>query len=259
MHSVSPAMHNAAFNATRMDAVYVPLAAADFPDFLSFADVMAIEGVSVTAPFKVDAFEHAAESDPVARRIQSANTLRRTRGRWTACNTDVAGFLAPLRPLMTLHGCRATILGAGGAARAAAEGLSSSGANVTIVARRRDAAARVAALTGASVPAWPPARASWDLVVNATPIGTAPALEDSPVPDTPLTGQLVYDLVYNPVETQLLKDARASGCQTLGGLDMLVAQAQQQFEWWTGTQPSERVLRDAALTALTSRQGERGR
>ena len=79
------------------------------------------------------------------------------------------------------------------------------------------------------------------------------------MPDTPLTGQLVYDLVYNPVETQLLKDARASGCQTLGGLDMLVAQAQQQFEWWTGTQPSERVLRDAALTALTSRQGERGR
>jgi 3-dehydroquinate dehydratase/shikimate dehydrogenase len=258
MHSVSPAMHNAAFRATGMDAIYLPLAAADFEDFLAFADAMALAGASVTAPFKVDAFDHAAESDPVARRIQSVNTLRRTAGRLTACNTDVAGFLAPLQAVAKLQGRRATILGAGGAARAVAEALHSAGAQVAIAARRREAAAQMAALTGASIAEWPPAADSWDVLVNATPIGTSPATADTPLPNGPLTGELVYDLVYNPPDTQLLKDARAAGCRTIGGLDMLVAQAQRQFEWWTGAKPSERVMRDAALAALASEAAGRG-
>jgi shikimate 5-dehydrogenase len=98
---------------------------------------------------------------------------------------------------------------------------------------------------------WPPAAGSWDVLVNTTPVGTAPAIDDTPLDASHLTGGgLVYDLVYNPPQTRLLADAAHAGCRTLGGLDMLVAQAQAQFEWWTGQRPADRVMRDAALARL---------
>ena len=250
-HSVSPAMHNAAFRAARVDAVYLPLAAADFEDFLTFADAINLAGASVTAPFKVQAFERADECDPVSRRIHSVNTLRRSGARWLGCNTDVAGFLAPLQTAMRLAGKRATVLGAGGAARSVAVALQSAGVRVTIAARRDDEARAVAALSGATVGTWPPSPGSWDALVNATPVGTSPDVEASPLPDGhPLDGRLVYDLVYNPAQTRLLREASRAGCETIGGLDMLVAQAQAQFEWWTDQKPADRVMRDAALSRL---------
>lgn len=250
-HSISPDMHNAAFQAARIDAVYLPLAASDFDDFLRFADAIGLQGASVTAPFKVDAFEAATECDPVSRRIRSANTLRRSKAGWAACNTDVAGFLEPLRRIGSVEGRRATILGAGGAARAVAEALSSAAAHVSIAARSLERARDTARLTESAVSPWPPPPGSWDVLVNATPVGTVPEITATPLPEGPFTGQLVYDLVYNPPDTQLLRDARAAGCQTLGGLDMLVAQASLQFEWWTGSRPPDRVMRDAAVAALT--------
>jgi 3-dehydroquinate dehydratase / shikimate dehydrogenase len=251
-HSVSPVMHNAAFRAAHLDAVYLPLAAADFDDFTAFADAARLAGVSVTAPFKVDAFERADECDPVSRRIQSVNTLRREGGKWLGFNTDVSGFLAPLKAMLK-PGMRATILGAGGAARSVSVALASAGVKVTIAARRLDQAQAVAALTGAATSAWPPDSSSWDLLVNATPVGTAPHREQSPLPDDYLFhgGGVVYDLVYNPPITKLLVAAERAGCKTIGGLDMLVAQAQAQFEWWTGGRPADRVMRDAAMARLT--------
>jgi shikimate dehydrogenase len=250
-HSVSPAMHNAAFRATHRDAVYLPLAAADFDDFLTFADAFELKGASVTAPFKVDAFERAYECDPVSRRIQAVNTLRRDGRKWLGCNTDVTGFLAPLESALAPRGARATVLGAGGAARSVAVALASAGMRATICARRADQAQSVAALTGAETAPWPPDPASWDLLVNATPVGTAPDSDATPLPGYPFQAdKLVYDLVYNPPLTRLLKDAALGGCRTLGGLDMLIAQAQAQFEWWTGQRPADRVMRDAALARL---------
>jgi 3-dehydroquinate dehydratase/shikimate dehydrogenase len=250
-HSVSPAMHNAAFRATHRDAVYLPLAAADFDDFLTFADAVELKGASVTAPFKVDAFERAYECDPVSRRIQAVNTLRSDGKKWLGCNTDVTGFLAPLESKMAQRGARATVLGAGGAARSVAVALASAGIRVTICARRLDQAQSVAALTGAETAPWPPDPASWDLLVNTTPVGTAPDSDATPLPGYLFQADaLVYDLVYNPPLTRLLKDAAIGGCRTLGGLDMLIAQAQAQFEWWTGQRPADRVMRDAALARL---------
>jgi 3-dehydroquinate dehydratase / shikimate dehydrogenase len=251
-HSVSPVMHNAAFKSAHFDAVYLPLAAADFDDFTTFAAAVGLSGASVTAPFKVNAFESADECDPVSRRIQAVNTLRREGGRWLGCNTDVTGFLTPLQAAAQLKGLRATILGAGGAARSVAMALVSAGSHVTIAARRTEQAQAVAALTGADVTAWPPAPDSWDLLINATPIGTAPNVDESPLPDDyafPANG-LVYDLVYNPQYTRLLALAERARCRTIGGLDMLVAQAQAQFEWWTGRRPPARVMRDAAAARL---------
>lgn len=255
-HSVSPAMHNAAFRAANMDAVYLPLAAADFDDFTTFAHEAGLNGVSVTAPFKVDAFELADECDPVSRRIQSVNTLRRDGAKWFGTNTDVTGFLAPLEGAMhTTRGVRATVMGAGGAARSVTVALASAGVRVSIAARRAEQAQAIAALTGAALSNWPPDPESWDLLVNATPVGTAPQLDESPLPANYLfhSGGTVYDLVYNPPQTKLLQDAARAGCRTIGGLDMLVAQAQAQFEWWTGGRPADRVMREAALRRLEER------
>jgi 3-dehydroquinate dehydratase/shikimate dehydrogenase len=251
-HSVSPAMHNAAFRAADVDAVYLPLAAADYDDFAAFAAAVDLAGVSVTAPFKVSAFERADECDAVSRRIQSVNTLRRTGSKWFGCNTDVTGFLAPLESVMQLRGARATVLGAGGAARSVTVALASAGAQVSIAARRIDQARAVAALTAAQVVEWPPDPSSWDLLVNSTPVGTSPGADRSPLPDDyQFPGSaLVYDLVYNPPQTRLLASAARAGCRTIGGLDMLVAQAQAQFEWWTGGRPADQVMRDAALARL---------
>ena len=250
-HSLSPAMHNAAFRATGIDGVYLPLAASTFDDFRAFADRMDIAGVSVTAPFKIQAFELASQCDAAGHQTHAINTLRREGGRWHGRNTDVDGFLAPLRGVVDLSSARVTVLGAGGAARAAALALASAGAAVTIAARRRPQARAVAELTGASVGDFPPLPGRWDVLVNATSVGTAPDVDESPLPaDHPLDGTLVYDLVYNPQTTRLLADAARAGCRTLGGLDMLVAQAQAQFEWWTGQRPADHVMRAAALARL---------
>jgi 3-dehydroquinate dehydratase/shikimate dehydrogenase len=255
LHSLSPAMHNAAFKATGRDAVYLPLAAADYDDFVTFAEALSLAGASVTAPFKLDACSRADECDSVSRRIGSVNTLRRVNGRWAARNTDIAGFLAPLEARLPLRGARATVLGAGGAARAVAEALTSAGASVAVAARRRERAEAVAQLTRTAVADWPPQPGSWDVLINATPLGTTPRVDESPLPDGPFTGQLVYDLAYNPRETLLLRQARRAGLDTIGGLEMLVAQAQLQFEWWTGIKPPARVMREAADTALAAPQG----
>jgi 3-dehydroquinate dehydratase/shikimate dehydrogenase len=253
-HSLSPAMHNAAFCADGTNAVYLPLAASDYSDFVSFADAIGVAGASVTAPFKIDAFQRADECDEVARRMRSANTLRHDGSRWRARNTDAEGFLSPLESAMgprPMRGARATVLGAGGAARTVVSALTSIGMQVTVSARRDAQAREVAAFAQATTGSWPPAPGSWDLLVNTTPVGTAPGLDDSPVPDDfSFDGHLVYDLVYNPPRTRLLGDAAQSGCRTLGGLEMLVAQAQAQFEWWTGQRPDADVMRAAALRRL---------
>jgi 3-dehydroquinate dehydratase/shikimate dehydrogenase len=242
-HSVSPAMHNAAFAAAGIDGVYVPCEAADFGDFLALADALPIVGASVTAPYK----DEAARA---ARQEGALNTLRRRPdGGWEGRNTDVEGFLAPLAA-EGLDGLRAAVVGAGGSARSIVAGLRSRGARVTIHARRPEAAAALAAALDAAAGGWPVPAGSWDLLVNTTPVGTYPDVDRSPVAAGALDGRLVYDLIYNPRPTRLLRDAAAAGCRTLDGLDMLVAQAVRQFAWWTGVTPDAEVLRAAAERRL---------
>jgi 3-dehydroquinate dehydratase / shikimate dehydrogenase len=249
-HSVSPALHNAAFRAADVDAVYVPLAAASVDDFLMFADAMGMKGASVTIPFKVGLFERADSTDEVSKRVGALNTLKRERSRWLGRNTDVSGFLAPLRSRIPLRGTRAAILGTGGAARGVAVALASEGAEVSVYGRNRGRADEVARLidgTGAMFPVPP---GSWDLLVNATPVGTYPDIGRSPFPPDGFDGRVVYDLVYNPALTRFLKDAAAAGCDTIGGLDMLVAQAEDQSEWWIGRRPPTGLMRQAAQACL---------
>jgi 3-dehydroquinate dehydratase / shikimate dehydrogenase len=265
-HSVSPAMHNAAFDETGEDAVYLPLEAESAADFRRFAAVLGLVGVSVTAPFK-HALAEGAECDEedAGTRLRVINTLKASARGWQARNTDVAGFLAPLDARgIGLEGRRASVVGSGGAARAVAFALVSRGARVTVHGRDRQKAAQVAAVAPGAVATDAPASAgSWDLLVNASPAGTWPDVDATPVPASALAGGgLVYDLVYNPAQTRLLGEAAAAGCAVIGGLDMLVAQAARQFEWWTGRPAPVDAMRAAAERRLEEdapahRTGER--
>jgi 3-dehydroquinate dehydratase/shikimate dehydrogenase len=250
-HSVSPSMHNAAFRALGLDAVYLPLPATSAADYVTFARAIGMSGASVTIPHKVALLDAVDDVDPVARRIGAINTIRVEDGRWVGRNTDAGGFLQPLRERVAIDGLRAAVVGAGGAARAVVVALASSGCRVRVHARQRAKAEPVAMLASAEVGEWPPEPGSWDLLINCTPIGMYPRVDDTPVPREHLTGPYVYDLVYNPTATRLLRDAASMGCQTIGGLEMLVAQAQEQFRWWTGRQAPGGVMRDAALMRLS--------
>lgn len=252
LHSFSPVMHNAAFQAAGIDAVYVPLTVHDFADFVSFADGMGIEGASVTIPFKLDALRAARSIDQLTQQVGAANTLRKKGDAWEATNTDVEGFLQPFgsawdRPL---DGARVSVLGAGGAARAVIVALASRGASVTVHARREEQAQMLAADFKVASGPYPPESGTWDILVNCTPLGGAARRSESPMPSDRLSGRLVYDLTYGPGEAPLLRDARAAGLAALDGLAMLVAQAERQFEWWTGQKPARGVMDAAARRRL---------
>ena len=248
-HSASPAMHNAAFAALGMDAVYVPLETGSAHEFFEMADALALAGASVTIPLKRVLLTAAVEADPMVARIGALNTLRRGRRGWEAGNFDVPGLLAPLEARgVPLEGRRVVVLGAGGAARAAIVALRTAGADVVVAARRAEAAESLAAELSVRTAPWPP-EPGWDLLVNTTPVGMWPRADASPIDERTLRaadGAVVYDLVYNPPVTQLLREAGRAGAQVIGGLEMLVAQACRQFEWWTGRTAPREVMDRAA-------------
>jgi shikimate dehydrogenase len=239
-------MHNAAFASLGIDAVYVPVETADADEFLEMADALGLAGASVTAPLKRALAARCASVDETSTAVGAINTLKRSASGWDGRNFDVEGFLAPLDRLGAApRGSQAVILGAGGAARAAAVALVRRGVVVNLAARRPEAAREVAEAVGVGLEAWPPAMNGRcpELIVNATPLGSWPTIDASPV-DAPVAA-VAYDLVYNPPETTFLKRAGAAGARTIGGLEMLVEQAARQFEWWT-TQAVPRPALDRA-------------
>jgi 3-dehydroquinate dehydratase/shikimate dehydrogenase len=253
--SFSPAMHNAAFRLLGLDAVYLPLETSDADDLLRFAAGFGLAGASVTIPLKVALFERVGASDPLGGQLGAVNTVRWRDGRCEGINTDLAGFLAPLAA-EPLEGARAAVLGSGGAARAVAAGLRARGAAVAIYGRALDKAAAVAARVGGEARTGLPSKGSWDILVNATPVGSAADLRGCLLDVEDLAGgRLVYDLVYNPIRTLLLQRAAAAGCRTIGGLDMLAAQAAAQFEWWTGREAPVERMREAATARLRAVAG----
>ena len=250
VHSASPAMLNAAFVAAGLDAVYVPMETRGAAEFLGAADAFGLAGVSVTAPLKTAFAPFGVHVDEAGREVGAINTLKREGTGWYGRNFDVDGFLAPLlRRGHDWRDGRAVVLGAGGAARAVAWALKREGARVEIAARRFDAARSLASAVGVEAVPWPP-EPGWDLLVNATPVGTWPDADKTPLAAASVRGRVVYDLVYNPPETTLLRQARSAGAETIGGLEMLVAQAEAQFTYWTGLPAPVGVMARAAIEFL---------
>jgi 3-dehydroquinate dehydratase/shikimate dehydrogenase len=249
--SLSPAMQNAAFQAKRVNAVYLPCQTPRLNDFLAFARKMELLGFSVTMPYKRAIIRHLDWLDPLATRIGACNTVAIQHGKWMGWNTDAAAVVEVLTKRLRLAGSRILVLGAGGAARAAAYALRAEDVEVFLAARREAAAQRLARDTSATVVPWDSADGlDVDAVVNATPVGMAPYGDALPIDLARLRVRVVFDMVYYPLETRLLAEARGRGLITISGLEMLVAQGARQFEIWTGLGAPRALMEQAVRQAL---------
>jgi len=246
--SLSPLLHNRAFAARKVDAVYVPLQAEGMEPFLRALPGLDLAGFSVTRPYKVEIVKHLHEVEEAAAVCGSVNTVVVHEGTMRGSTTDGIGVVAALKKRGGLKGRAVIILGAGGAARSAALALLRKGARVMLLARNRRQAAEAASATGCTHGALSDlGRHEWDILINATPVGSAAAPDETPVPASlHQRGSLVLDMVYDPLETRMLREARAKGCATVDGLEMLLAQAVAQFETWTGQEAPVEVMRTAA-------------
>jgi shikimate dehydrogenase len=196
-----------------------------------------LRGLSVTAPHKQSVMQHLDWIEPNAKEIGAVNTVVIENDRLLGYNTDAAGLIEPLlQRLGSLADREVAIIGAGGAARAAIWALQQQQARVTLFARNVEKARKLAEVFNISCESLSSAGFDgYDLVINTTPLGSGEHIDQSPANAGQLNGaRCIYDLIYNPSETKLLREARQVGCETLGGMEMLVAQAKLQFELWTG-------------------------
>ena len=256
LESRSPAMHNAFFERVGRNAVYVPFQEERLEDFVRSARALGVSGLSVTLPFKQAILPHLDEVDARASEIGAVNTVVVRDGVWTGYNTDGDGVFTPLSAKGDWSQKSAVLVGAGGAARAAAYALRDVGVALRVLARdearAKELADRVGATSGAldELP-----EVSWDLLVNATPLGSSG--ESLPV-GTIASDALVFDMVTVPERTPLIATARASGAATITGIEMLAAQAVHQAELWTGERPNREELearaRGDAVASRYSRQ-----
>jgi 3-dehydroquinate dehydratase/shikimate dehydrogenase len=235
-HSLSPLLQNTAFRREIVNAVLLPLKTKSVQDLLTLALELPLAGCAVTMPLKTEVLPHLANTDPLTARIGACNTLRMgADGKLYGFNTDVAGVVRPLERRLKLKGARVVVLGAGGAARAAVFGLVEQGAEVLVVNRTHEHAVTLARQAKAkSLKHDLLAKQRFDVMINATPCGMAGAKQALPIAENELNASLVFDMVYNPLETPLLKLAKSRGIPVVSGLEMFVQQGARQFEIWTG-------------------------
>ena len=267
-HSLSPAMHNAAFATLGLDYCYVPLPVAPgrLKEAVEGLRALSFVGANVTVPHKEAVMAYLDEVVPEARAIGAINTIVVQNERLIGYNTDWRGFLAALREGgFAPEGKRAVVLGAGGAARAVVYALGKAGAEIAILNRTLS---RAEALVKDLSPLFPlisliplplteetllEQAAAAHLLVNATPLGMWPKIDESPWPESlAFSGHLtVFDLVYNPRRTKLLEQAEAAGAKAIGGLGMLVHQGAEAFRLWTGVDPPLAIMYKACDDQLS--------
>ena len=234
-HSLSPIIMNTAMRRENVNAVYVALHAKTLKDLLSCVRDIPIHGLSITMPYKEAILQHLDNTDSHTTKIGACNTVVRAQdGKLYGFNTDTAGVVRPLEQRLGLEGARVLVLGAGGAARAAVFGLKERGSEVFILNRSIAAAQKLARQAKArSVKRPDLKKLSFDVIINATPVGMANTRE-SPLSESEINAKYVFDMVYDPAETRFLKAARERGAQIIPGIEMFVHQAARQFEIWTG-------------------------
>jgi 3-dehydroquinate dehydratase/shikimate dehydrogenase len=251
-HSISPAVHNRAFQSRRIDAVYLPflVSPAHLRDFFSLAEKLPLAGFSVTIPHKQKIIRYLDVVDPLAKRIGAVNTVWRKAGKWRGANTDAAGVTGPLSRHLRLPKSTVLIVGNGGAARGAAVALADAGAKIALVGRNADRVRALSKLCGAEALGREQLLGRhFDAVVHATPLGMYPNVNDCYF-NGHIPGEVVFDMVYNPLETVLIRHAREQGRTVIPGIEMFVEQAVQQFEIWTGETAPRPAMQKAAAEAL---------
>jgi shikimate dehydrogenase len=251
-HSLSPAMHNRAFEHHGLNAVYLAFQATDLPAAVSGIRSLGIKGASITLPHKTRVMELLDTIDPTAAAIGAVNTIINQNGQLVGKNSDSTGATDALLTQTAIEDKAVLIIGAGGAARAIGFGIRKCGGQVTITNRSEASGNRLATdLGGVFLPPGELAAKRFDILINTTPVGMHPQIEASPVAHDILRPELVVmDIVYTPLETRLLKAAARVGCKTVDGLAMFVNQGARQFEWWTGEKAPVEVMRRAVLENL---------
>lgn len=258
-YTLSPFIHNAAFKFHDLNAVYIPFEVRNLDDFFkNFLKEVRLnfKGFSVTIPHKQAIIEYLDEVDETAKAIGAVNTVKIENGKLIGLNTDAEGFVEPLKKAHgNLNGAKVAVFGAGGAARACVYALKKERAEVTIFARgvkKVESLAKEFGVKATEIADRDRRIADFDIIVNATPLGTKGALEN----ETILTAEqlrgakLIYDLVYNPMETRLMREAKRANVPTIGGIEMLLAQGAKQFEIWTQKSAPIEEMKRAALSKL---------
>jgi len=240
-HSMSPAIHNAAFIEKGLNNVYVPLKIANIGAFMNECRKIDFHGFSVTIPHKESILPFLDDLDHTARKIGAINTIVNQNGELTGYNTDCMAAVMGLEYSMkeaneTLNNKKVSIIGAGGAARAIAFGLKEKGCDITIFNRTIERAEKLSQDVKCEFKNFEEIhKLDSDILINTTSIGMFPGVDQTPVSKNILKeGMIVFDAVYNPIETRLLRDAKEQGCHTVNGLSMFINQAAEQFRLWTG-------------------------
>ena len=245
-HSLSPLLHVTAFRRENLNAVMVPLKVRSVDDLLAIIRDLPLDGVAVTMPLKQEVLPHLANMDALTAKIGACNTLRTgADGKLYGFNTDVAGVIRPLERRLRLKDARILVVGAGGAARAAVFGLVEQGADVYVVNRTHEKAAALARKAKAHVLGQNAlAKQRFDVIINTTPCGMTGFKQSLPLKENELNASLVFDMIYTPIETPLLKLAKSRGLAVISGVEMFVQQGARQFEIWTGKPaPESEMLR----------------
>ncbi|MEY4668121.1 MAG: Shikimate dehydrogenase [Pseudomonadota bacterium] len=253
-HSLSPAMHNAAYAATHLPFVMggAHVRAENLRAAIEGMRALDIRGLAVTMPHKVAIMDLLDEIDPVADAIGAVNTVVNNEGKLIGFNTDWLGILRPLEKRTSLKGKKVALLGAGGAAQAALYACTTQGASVTIFNRSLDRAESIAERFGATVRSIEKAEelSSFDIIINTTSVGMAPEVDASPVPESALAkDQLVFETIYAPITTKLLSISARIGAKVIPGLEMFLEQGMAQFNLHTGVkaprEEMEKILRNS--------------
>ena len=255
IHSMSPAMHNALYNNLGLNYCY--LAFDVLPERLGEAieamKALSIRGFSVTIPHKINSMQYLDWVEPLASRIGAINTIVNDSGKLKGYNTDVFGAISALKERTNINGKKILLLGAGGAARAISFGVLQEGAKLSICDKIEEKAAKLAKETNTEY-----VKSSnidnclkdCDILINATNTGMSPNIEETPIPARNLNGLIVFDIVYNPVETKLLREAKTKGCETINGVRMFALQGARQFELFTACKPSIELMEKIVLERL---------
>ena len=251
-HSLSPLLHNTGFIAAKRDAMFLPFLVENLGEFVKAIPEFGLRGISVTIPHKQTIMRYLHDCEPMAEKIGAINTVVVTKnGALRGSNTDYIGILRALEGKLKLRGARVLIFGAGGSARAAALALTNNGAEVLICARRESAARQLARTCGAQVVQRKHiASASFGLIVNATPVGMYPRESASPLSARELNTDLVMDLIYRPMRTELLRIAAKKRIGVISGVEMFLAQGFAQWELFIGRKAPETAMRQAVLQKL---------
>jgi len=251
-HSLSPVMHNSAFEHTGYNGVYLAFGIKDIKNAFVSLRTLGIKGASITIPHKLEAVKYLDEADATALKIGAVNTIINNDGFLKGYNSDGIGAVEALSEKTPIKGKSIAVLGAGGAARAIGFCIQKEGGKITVVNRSRENGERLADHLSADYrPLNDMGNIKFDILVNTTPVGMTPERDEMPIEGRYLEkGMVVMDIVYNPLRTRLLQEAEKAGCITIDGVAMFVYQGAFQFELWTGIKAPVDIMKKAVMDAL---------